>query len=298
MSASTHIEIYRPFKGKIKRFPLRPLVLALSGVRLGFRKKLPAFLLFSPPAIVALVGAIRVHLLFTFRENAGENGGMPVLAAAQLSSVLGDVARNIFDFMTAVRFFALLAITWYGSALIADDRRLGANLLYFSRPLTRTGYMLGKLLSAMIFGCCAVLLPVLLICGQASISSPEWSFLKEEWPLILKAIAFSLLWVFVVSCLVLSISSLVKRRTLALSLVFGVVFILHGMSQVASGITGNEIWGLASLFTNFSAIADQWFDQPTTAVWDVEASYWMLTLITAGSLFLLSRSVKRMEVVA
>ncbi|MFT7677169.1 MAG: ABC-type transport system involved in multi-copper enzyme maturation permease subunit [Planctomycetota bacterium] len=298
MSATTHVEIYRPFKGTIKRFPLRPLVLAWSGVRLGFRKKLPAFFLFTPPAIVALVYAIRVHLMFTFQEQASEADGMPVMAAAQLSNVLGNVARNIFEFMVVVRFFALLAITWYGSALIADDKRLGANLLYFSRPLTRAGYMLGKLLSAMVFGSCAVLLPVMLICAQASLSSPDWSFLKEEWPLILKAFAFSILWVFVVSCIVLSISSLVKRRTMALSMVFGVIFVLHGMSQVAAEITGNGVWGLASLFTNFSAIADQWFDQPTTAVWDVEASYWVLTLITLGSLFLLSRSVKRMEVVA
>ena len=298
MTASTHVEIYRPFEGTIKRFPMRPLVLAWSGIRLGFRSKRAAFALFTPPAIVALVNAVRVHLVFSVQDQSGVGAGMPAMASAQLAALLGDAARNIFDFMSVVRFFALLAIAWYGSGLIADDKRLGANLLYFSRPLTRTGYMLGKLLSAMVFGSCAVLLPVLLICAQASISSPEWSFLKNEWLLILKAIGFSVLWVFVVSCLVLSISSLVQRRTLALSMVFGLVFVVHGMSQVATEVTGNPLWGLASLFTNFSAIADQWFAQPTSVVWDVEASYWVLAAMTSISLLILSYSVKRMEVVA
>ena len=53
MKASTHTEVYRPFEGQLLTRPMRPAVLAWSGIRLGFRKKLPAFLLFTPPTVNA-----------------------------------------------------------------------------------------------------------------------------------------------------------------------------------------------------------------------------------------------------
>lgn len=296
MKASTHTEIYRPFEGQLKSWPLRPWVLAWSGIRLGFRKKLPAMLLYSPAAIAALVGAIRVHLMFTTIEKA-KTGELPGMAAAGLTEILGDVSSNIYDFVSLVSVFALLAISWYGAGLIAEDKRLGAHLLYFSRPLTRSGYIVGKLLSVMVFGWCAMLLPALLICAQASLSSPNWSFLTQEWHVILRTVAYSLLWVFVLSCLVLAISSLVNRRTIALSLVFGVVFMLSGMGEVLADVTDNDRWELLSILSNFAAVADHIFDKPQRFTWNVEASYWILALVVAGSLALLTRSVRRMEVV-
>lgn len=296
MKASTHTEIYRPFEGSLKAWPLRPWVLAWSGVRLGFRKKLPALLLYTPPSIAALVAAIRVHLMFTAVESA-ERGELPGVAAASLAQVLGDVSSNIYDFVGLVSAFALLAVSWYGAGLIAEDKRLGAHLLYFSRPLTRTGYIAGKLLSVMVFGWCAMLLPALVICAQASLSSPDWSFLTEEWHVILQAIGYSLLWVFVLSCVVLAISSLVNRRTIALSLVFGVVFLMSGMGEVLAEVTDNDRWELVSLLANFSAVADHIFDKPQRFEWNVEASYWVLGLVVVASLGLLTRSVRRMEVV-
>ena len=60
MKAATHTEIYRPFKGRLLARPMRALVLAWSGVRLGFRKQLPALLLFAVPVITTITVAIGI----------------------------------------------------------------------------------------------------------------------------------------------------------------------------------------------------------------------------------------------
>ena len=226
-----------------------------------------------------------------------ESGELPGMAAMALANALGDVSKNIFDFLGLVSAFALLAVSWYGSALIANDKRLGANLLYFSRPITRASYLGGKLLAAMVFGWCAMLIPVLLICVQAGISSPNWSFFREEWDVIVKAVSFSLLWVFVFACVVLAVSSLVNRSSLALAFVFGLVFLSSGAAEVAAEVTGDARWELASILSNFGAISDALFHQPARFAWDVEASYWVIAGVTVASLALLARNIKRMEVV-
>ena len=45
MKATTHTEVYRRFDGELRAHPLRSVVLGWSGIRTGFKKKLPMLLL-------------------------------------------------------------------------------------------------------------------------------------------------------------------------------------------------------------------------------------------------------------
>ena len=47
MKATTHTEVYRRFDGELRAHPLRSVVLGWSGIRTGFKKKLPMLLLLS-----------------------------------------------------------------------------------------------------------------------------------------------------------------------------------------------------------------------------------------------------------
>lgn len=297
MKATTHQEIYRPFEGTLLPSPRRPLTLAWSGIRLGFRRKLPAALLFSPPAITGIVSSVRVHLMYLFSEQAAAEGGLAGLQAqSALESLLGDVADNVVTFVTVSAYFALLAMTWFGAGLIADDRRLGANLLYFSRPLSRSGYILGKWLAVSFFGVLTLLVPTTLILLTAILSSPDWSFLTQQPEVIAKSYLYCFIWIALVSTLVLGLSSLVERKTIALALSFGTVIVLSGIARAAAEILDQPSLTALSLPDAFSALSTALF-HPERLDAGQGTALGSLVLWFALPALILFRRVRKMEVV-
>ena len=202
--ATTHTEIYRPFEGKLRPHPLRFWPLAASQIRVLQKKKLPLLLFFGAPAIAGVVLSFVVYGKFSLEaQMEAAQGSAPslggdlkeaiVLAAVKTAAETMLEVRNLIALANVqIQAFALLAIGWFGAGLIADDKRLGAHLLYFSRPMTKLDYCLGHLLTVSWFGLIAMLGPGLLICIVATFTSPEYSFIKEEWGLVLATIAYAL----------------------------------------------------------------------------------------------------------
>ena len=143
-----------------------------------------------------------------------------------------DLDGKIIEFNRAMSVFALFAVAWFGSGLLCEDRRVGAHQLYFSRPLTRIDYYLGKFLTVGFFGALAILVPGLVICFIASWSSPDWSFLKEEGDVVLRTIAYALVWIVVACSITLCSSSLFPRRSFALAGIVGFTMILEALSHI------------------------------------------------------------------
>ena len=298
MKATTHTEVYRNFEGELRPRPLRFLTIAWSGIRLGFRRKLPAFLLYAPVIISCIVSCVMVHLSFAMQsEDLG--GPSAQLGRAMIAEQLGSVLDNIFLYIQNTAFFALIAVSWYGAGLISEDRRLGANLLYFARPITRLDYLLGKFLSAAAFGALALVVPCMMVCSIASFSSPDWSFLTEEWDKILKIMLFSSLWVATVTVVVLAVSSMVSRKTLALVGVVGFVVLSAGVSEAFAEIFNENRFTLFSLFQNFERLGAWILDRPNVGdSVGVESTLWALGSLWAVCLLILTNRVRKMEVVA
>ena len=234
MRAETHTELYRRFHGQLRPRALRFWPLLASGVRTATKRKIPLLLLYVPVAIATVVYSFVVYGKYAAMEGADSIGGLRGVAAhfAQRAIVQVEVAEQISNANEHMALFALLAVVWYGAGVLAEDRRLGAHLLYFSRPLTRLDYILGKFLTVAFFGALASLVPGLFICFMAAWSSPDWSFLKDHGGVIFDTVLFSCIWIVVVSSLVQCASSLVRRKTLALVLVFGFFVLDHGLGEV------------------------------------------------------------------
>lgn len=301
MKATTHTEVYRRFEGELRRHPLRPLTIAWSGIRSGFKRKLPALLLYLPVGIGCIIAAFRVHFMFTLQSGELLSSDDPRAAMAQgaVAQVLGDVVDNIFLYIQSTAFFALIAVAWYGAGMIAEDRRLGANLLYFSRPITRFDYLAGKFLSAAAFGVLALTIPCLVVCGIACFSSPEWSFLTQEWTTILLVLAYSLLWVATVTVVVLAVSSMVNRKTMALVGVVGFVFLTGAVSKALARLFGDRRFSLLSLFDDFQRVGEAMFGRlDGERQISVEASVYALLALWVVCLAVLAHRVRKMEVVA
>jgi ABC-type transport system involved in multi-copper enzyme maturation permease subunit len=301
MKATTHTEIYRPFEGTLATRSFRFLTIAWSGIRLSSKKKLPLLFMLGPPAIVAITFSFIVYARYAL-----EKGEVPGVDAGQAQLVLAmagkntEVAEQIVAFLTfpVARGFALLTIAWFGAGMIAEDRRLGAHLLYFSRPITRLDYLLGKFLATAWFGALALLVPAFMINMVAAFSSPDWSYLTEQWDIILKTIAFSAGWIALVTALVLVVSSLVERKTLALAAAFGLVFLTEAVSNVLAQLTQESSYRLLSLFRNTDRVAAWAFDRRTSDDWSNAASLYSLSGFFALTLVILWWRVRRMEEVA
>lgn len=305
MKASTHTEIYRRFQGTLRPSRLRSAPLFLAGWRVATKKKL-ALVFFLPPAIATVIFSFIVYGKFALEsgvtpEALGGGGSSVTLIGAAASRMI-EVHEQIVMCNIAVSFFALVIVAWYGSGLIAEDRRLGAHLLYFARPLTHVDYVIGKFLIVGSFGLLTVLVPGLIICVVAAFASPHFSFVTEHSAVIFQTIAFGCLWTFVVSSTMLAISSLVERKTYALVAAFGFFMVSNGIALLLTGLQHDRRWLMLGPFFNLRRVQVWMFganNVPGMRLdWDVGGSWAALAVLVAVSWTILLVRVRRMEVVA
>jgi hypothetical protein len=195
--------------------------------------------------------------------------------------------------------FTLLVIAWFGAGLIAEDQRLGAHLLYFTRPLSTRGYVAAKFLTLFSFASVVVIAPALVICTVAAFASPDWSFLKEEGQLVHQSILFGLLWAAVWSSVMLAISSLFERKTLALVASFAFVLMTSAVSIVLANLQDDDRFLMLSLQGNLQRIAGWTFDMPRMNLdWDVRWSFAIVIAFCGLAWTVLTLRVRRMEAAA
>ena len=298
--AQTHTEIYRRYQGALSARRLRFWPLVAAGVRVATKKKLPLLLLYAPVAITTIIYCFVVYGKYAAEDVAGTIGGMQGLVTvfAQKAALHIDVAEKIADAAHVMRFFTLLATAWYGAGLLAEDRRLGAHLLYFARPLTRLDYFLGKFLTVSFFGAMASVVPGLVICFIAAWSSPDWEFLTHEGDVILKTIAYSALWICVTSSVVLAVSSMVTRKTLALAGVFG-FFILNHLVGGVLGIIDRRYEAISLLF-DLRRVRNEIFGVEDWRDLQIElgTALGVLAAAVVLALTIVAARIRRLEVVA
>jgi hypothetical protein len=298
--ARTHTELYRRYAGELRPRALRFLPLVASGVHTATKRKVPLLLFYAAPAIATVVYSFLVYGKYAAEDVSKSIGGIEGMARlfAQRAMVNLEVKGQIADLNHVMRLFALLAVTWYGAGLFAEDRRMGAHLLYFSRPLTRLDYVLGKFLVVAFFGALAVLVPGLVVCFVAAWTSPEWSFLKEEGDVIWRTCAYAAIWITLTSSIVLCVSSLATRRTFALAGAFGFFTLNFGLGEVLAEVDGR--YHAVSLMSDVRKLRNRIFqvDDWQTLEFSEGTAALILAGVVAVSLVVIAARLRKLEVVA
>jgi ABC-2 type transport system permease protein len=160
--------------------------------------------------------------------------------AAQLLKIDG----NFFVvFMNTQSIFAIVLSAFAGPSLIAPDLANGALPLYFSRPLSRTEYIVSRMLVLV-----GVLSPVTWIPGvllflmQSSMAGGTW--FSENWQLGVGIFFGFLLYILLVSLVAMASSAYVRWRIIAGALVLGVFFVLAGAAELVNQVLRVE-WAAA-----------------------------------------------------
>lgn len=299
--ARTHTEIYRPFTGELRAPRFGFLAITSATLRAMMRRKLPLILLYLPPFIATIAFAFIVNTRYAIIEQMASErgpGGFGAALGRTMAQQLLEVRDVIVQFNIQVRYFALLTIAWFGSGLFADDRQHGAHQLYFSKPLSRFGYFLSKFLVVATFGTFALLVPVLVIGLVASFASPDWQFLKDDWPLVLRALGYGAMWIFVVGLLVLAFSSLTRSRAYALAFTFGFIMVTSAIGLVLTGTYEDFTYMSISLIGNFQTIGDWLMGSSWDSTHDdVPLAFAVVGAVVLLCAVLLTRSLRRAEVV-
>lgn len=309
--AETHVEVYRRFEGTLQDYKLRAWPIWSTGLRTALKQRKALLLLYGPVAIATVIFSVIVYFGFAFaeqvqRDNPFSGAGNiqeqlargAAVAAVQGGLQMLEVTRQIIEFNKAMGLFALLAVAWFGSPLFCEDRKAGAHQLYFARPITRLDYFLGKFGIAAFFGLCTMLVPALVICVVASLSSSDWAFLKDQWDVIPRSIAWGILWTTVATTLVLLASSLASRRSFALIGVFG-YFMISAVLGKGLGNLVDQRFSALSLVESLNAIGYQVFGRSdvSTSV-SLPWAWGTLAGFVAFALLVIGRRLRRLEVVA
>jgi hypothetical protein len=321
---------YRPWQGELESAATRWTVVAGVGIRRAWQSSWLRRIMFVAWLPTIYMGAMiflyeqseknnegaarRVFLNFARgmpvqsgdltprTDRSGENLNtlsnlLDVLANTQLtageqrhaywSALLLNLFRNSQPFML-IPIVSLIA-----PPLISQDIRSRAFLLYFSRPLGRVQYILGKAATVIAYLAWITLLPALLLILAGVLLSPELSVVKATWDLPLRVLFVSLAIVIPSTSLALALSSLTTESRYAsfgwfAIWIFG--FITYNAVVPFSAVGTHSFVECLSLFHVFSDVAG-WILDSRLAVHGAGTKLLLLIALTAVSLAIVYRRV-------
>ena len=140
----------------------------------------------------------------------------------------------IHGFSCGQFYFFLIALL-IGAATIANDNRANALLIYLSKPLSKTDYMVGKWVGVFIPMLTSVGLPSLIFYIWGAVSYQQHGFLSNDPFMFLKVSVAILTSSVLLTSLIVAISSLFNQSRIA-SASFAGVYVILRIFTVAMGI--------------------------------------------------------------
>jgi ABC-type transport system involved in multi-copper enzyme maturation permease subunit len=296
---------YRNYAGPLTPEWSRFLIIPRHAFRDVFKSKLfTAF--FAICFIPLLVEAVLIYL--------HHNVNALAILRVNVRELLPIDASFFQTFVNLQGGFAFFVTLLVGPPLVSRDLRNNALPLYLCRPFSRTEYVAGKM-SVVLFLLSAItwMPQLLLFLFQSYLEGAKW-FVDNLW--IAGAIFIgSIVWILLLALLSQAISALVKWRVVASGALLGLFFIPSVFGEVVNVLFRTR-WGniisLGALVKNISAGLFGTFERTPTFVMDIDgetiiratlsepplwASWFMLFLVCAICLAILSAKVKAYEVV-
>ncbi|WP_321470308.1 ABC transporter permease subunit [uncultured Paludibaculum sp.] len=257
-----------------------------------FQQRLVVLLLTASliwPLLCALFIYLSNHLeIFASLGGNGDGGGL-----AKFMEING---RFFLIFMNAQSVFSVLLAALAGPGLIAPDLANNALPLYLSRPLTRTDYVLARLLVLIGLLSTVTWIPGLLLFGVQS-GMAGWDWMMDNLRLAAALFIGFVLWILMVSLVALASSAYVKWKIVAGALVLGFFFVTAGVATMVNAVFRVD-WGL--LLNPAKAMYVVWSDmlgaEPSDGPGSVACSIALVTLVGLLSL-VLERKLRPVEVI-
>jgi len=225
---------------------------------------------------------------------------------------LGDARHTVWAWLLYIFFLypqgvlMVLVVGLISPPLISQDIRSRAFLLYFSRPLTRTEYIIGKMGGMWVYLSIISLIPAFVLYCMGIMLSPNLSVIAATWDLPLRVLAASIVLMLPTSALALCLSSLSQESRYA-GFAWFAIWILGWFTYFAAALAetfnaqqrmahdGRLVaiqetsWSLVSLYHTQGYVQSWLFGFANFS--DVWASALVLSAVTIVSLFVLYRRI-------
>ncbi|MFN5535393.1 MAG: hypothetical protein ACK5EN_07935 [Planctomyces sp.] len=310
---------YRTWQGPTAPLATRWMVIAEVGIRRAWLSSWLRRMMFFAWLPACVMG----FMVFLYEQTSANdpNAGRTMLGLSRMLIDPGSAASSSFaDVQTAIErrdqspeserhlFWSALLTTLFRRSqpfilipmlgiivppLISQDFRSRAFLLYFSRPITRLHYILGKAACVMFFLASVTLAPAVLLFSAAVLLSPSLTVLASTWDLSLRILAASLAIMIPCTCLSLMLSSLASESRYA-SFAWFAIWIFGELAWLAASrsaaVGSNVVISCLSLFRVFSDVT-AWILDPRLVLEDIQTRLVVLAAISAVSLAVLFRRV-------
>lgn len=161
-------------------------------------------------------------------------------------AVLGLLGVNPFGLhWNLLQYSASSAVVFtsvVGAGLLASDRRTGGLQIYFSRPVSRLQYLLGKVVAACAITSLMTFVPCFLLWMESVAFAPAASFTWRTWaaPFSLAgASAFYALWTV---SLLLALSSVMRRPAFVAIATIFLHLALEAVGEILAGALDDKSW--------------------------------------------------------
>lgn len=312
---------YRTWNGKLAPAWMRSAVIAKAGIVRAWQSSWLRRLLFFAwmPALWFAVGfffyekAIELprmsEQLMPFLRTRVNNPQLDEVFAMIASGDMRGARHGVWAWLLLTFFrypqgvVMALVVGLIAPPLISQDIRSRAFLLYFSRPIDRFEYVVGKLATIWAYLAMISMLPALALYLMGILLSPEVNVVVTTWDLPIRIVAATMVLSIPTGSLALCLSSLTQESRIAgfawfaiLILgwvVFGILSTVEGINQLArpdvTPFNGESYWSLMSLYHTLGRVQTWIFG--FLEFKDVIGSAIVLTLITVVSLAILTRRV-------
>jgi ABC-type transport system involved in multi-copper enzyme maturation permease subunit len=175
-----------------------------------------------------------------------------------LQGVVGSVHTTLATFIGVQMLACAFLLAMVAAGLVAEDRRTGAMELYFSRPLRRRDYVLGKVLAAGLVPTATLVVPFVLLWILAVGMAPPHAS-TPLLGLLLPGLLGAVVGAVVLTATILGLSAMGERgRTVGVIYVVGLL-ILSSVGDESS--THGRAWaGYLSPLRNVQTVADAVLD--------------------------------------
>ena len=191
-----HDQSYRHWEGMLKSHSFRWWVITREGLRIILRRKVFLIFIMAPPIIQFLIFGAIVY-------------GVNVYGSLFNLDIVNP--KFFLDFLMRQTFFIVLICIFGGSGLLANDLKNNALQLYFSKPLTRIDYLVGKFAIIMVLMAFLTLVPGIILFAENSVISDGSTFIKENYWLLGSIVLHSFILMVPTGLLILALSSVTKN---------------------------------------------------------------------------------------
>jgi ABC-2 type transport system permease protein len=276
-----HDQGYRRYAGGRDATGRAWLVIARAGIRMLIARRIFLGLLLVAWAPFVFQ-AVKVYLTANF---------------AQLS-MFAATPQTFREFLEHQEIFIFFIAIYAGAGLIANDRRANALQIYLSKPLTRLEYIAGKATTLFVFLLLVTWVPAMLLLFVQVMFAGSFAFLQQNAFLFPAITVYAVLQVTVATLSMLALSSLSKSARFVGIMYAGLIFFTGSIFAMLKYLVRASGASLISPTQSLAQLGDVIFRVPPRHETPVLLSLAVVILLIGGSILILERRVRGVEVVA